>query len=149
MYESFLSLHADGESCDPAEKIISFTERYRINVRPAKVLDFLREKDGAAQKEIAAACHIEPASLTTILNGMEEKGLIRRKSLNGNRRSWHIFLTDRGKEMVEAVDKGFEELEDQAFSGISVEEQESFLKTFEKMYHNMTTLEEQKHDRTN
>src|SRR5699024_11492859 len=51
-----------------------------------KVLDFLQEKDGAAQKEIAAACHIEPASLTTILNGMEEKGLIQRKSLNGNRR---------------------------------------------------------------
>ena len=132
MYESFLSLHADGESRDPAEKIISF-----------------REKDGAAQKEIAAACHIEPASLTTILNGMEEKGLIQRKSLNGNRRSWHIFLTDRGKEMVEAVDKGFEELEDQAFSGISVEEQESFLKTFEKIYHNMKTLEEKKHDRKN
>ena len=36
-----------------------------------------------------------------------------------NRRSWHIFLTDRGKEMVEAIDKGFEELEVQAFSGIS------------------------------
>ena len=108
-----------------------------------KILDFLRENDGAAQKEIAAACHIEPASLTTILNGME------RKSLNGNRRSWHIFLTDRGKEMVEAVDKGFEELEDQAFSGISGEEQESFLKTFEKIYHNMKTLEEKKHDRKN
>ena len=51
--------------------------------------------------------------------------------------------------MVEAVDKGFEELEDQAFSGISVEEQESFLKTFEKIYHNMKTLEEKKHDRKN
>ena len=100
-----------------------------------KVLDFLREKDGAAQKEIAAACHIEPASLTTILNGMEEKGMIQRKSMNGNRRSWHIFLTDRGKEMVEAIDKGFEELEVQAFSGISGEERE-----------NLEALEEKKHD---
>ena len=80
---------------------------------------------------------------------MEEKGLIQRKSLNGNRRSWHIFLTDRGKEMVDAIDKGFEELESQAFSGISKEERESFLKTFEKIYHNMETLEEKKHDRKN
>ena len=111
-----------------------------------KVLDFLQEKDGAAQKEIAAACHIEPASLTTILNGMEEKGLIQRKSLNGNRRSWHIFLTDRGKEMTEAIGMGFEELEAQAFSGISGEERESFLKTFEKIYQNMEALEEKKHD---
>ena len=114
-----------------------------------KVLDFLREKDGAAQKEIAAACHIEPASLTTILNGMEEKGLIQRKSLNGNRRSWHIFLTDRGKEMTEAIGMGFEELEAQAFSGISGEERESFLKTFEKIYQNMEALEEKKDDRKN
>ena len=114
-----------------------------------KVLDFLQEKDGAAQKEIAAACHIEPASLTTILNGMEEKGLIQRKSLNGNRRSWHIFLTDRGKEMTEAIGMGFEELEAQAFSGISGEERESFLKTFEKIYQNMDALEEKKDDRKN
>ena len=114
-----------------------------------KVLDFLQEKDGAAQKEIAAACHIEPASLTTILNGMEEKGLIQRKSLNGNRRSWHIFLTDRGKEMTEAIGMGFEELEAQAFSGISGEERESFLKTFEKIYQNMEALEEKKDDRKN
>lgn len=114
-----------------------------------KVLDFLQEKDGAAQKEIAAACHIEPASLTTILNGMEEKGLIQRKSLNGNRRSWHIFLTDRGKEMTEAIGMGFEELEAQAFSGISREERESFLKTFEKIYQNMEVLEEKKDDRKN
>ena len=112
-------------------------------------MDFLQEKDGAAQKEIAAACHIEPASLTTILNGMEEKGLIQRKSLNGNRRSWHIFLTDRGKEMTEAIGMGFEELEAQAFSGISGEERESFLKTFEKIYQNMEALEEKKDDRKN
>ena len=114
-----------------------------------KVLDLHQKKDGAAQKEIAAACHIEPASLTTILNGMEEKGLIQRKSLNGNRRSWHIFLTDRGKEMTEAIGMGFEELEAQAFSGISREERESFLKTFEKIYQNMEALEEKKDDRKN
>ncbi len=114
-----------------------------------KVLDFLREKDGAAQKEIAAACHIEPASLTTILNGMEEKGMIQRKSLNGNRRSWHIFLTDRGKEIAAATEKRFEELEAQAFAGISGEERRSFLKTFEKIYQNMETLEGNTHDRKN
>mgnify|MGYP002796591605 CR=1 FL=1 len=92
---------------------------------------------------------IKTRTAYNMIRDAEEKGLIQRKSLNGNRRSWHIFLTDRGKEMVEAVDKGFEELEDQAFSGISGEEQESFLKTFEKIYHNMKTLEEKKHDRKN
>lgn len=51
--------------------------------------------------------------------------------------------------MTEAIGMGFEELEAQAFSGISGEERESFLKTFEKIYQNMEALEEKKDDRKN
>lgn len=43
--------------------------------------------DGAIQKEIAVFCHIEPASLTVILNGMENKGYITRQTDNGNHRT--------------------------------------------------------------
>ena len=50
-----------------------------------KVLDYLRDHNGANQKEIAAACHIEPGSLTSVLNRMEENGLIERRMLDGNR----------------------------------------------------------------
>ena len=44
-----------------------------------KVLDYLKDHDGASQKEIAAGCFIEAGSLTSILNRMEEKGLIERR----------------------------------------------------------------------
>ena len=54
-----------------------------------KVLDYLRDHNGANQKEIAAACHIEPGSLTSVLNRMEEKGLIERRMLDGNRRTFY------------------------------------------------------------
>ena len=56
-----------------------------------KVLDYLKDHDGASQKEIAAGCLIEAGSLTSILNRMEEKDLIERKMLNGNRHTFHIF----------------------------------------------------------
>ena len=62
-----------------------------------KVLDYLKDHDGASQKEIAADCFIEAGSLTSILNRMEEKGLIERRMLNGNRRTFHIFMTESGK----------------------------------------------------
>ena len=64
-----------------------------------KVLDYLKEHDGASQKEIAAGCLIEAGSLTSILNRMEEKDLIERKMLNGNRRTFHIFMTESGKKI--------------------------------------------------
>lgn len=41
-----------------------------------KILDYLKDHDGASQKEIAAGCFIEAGSLTSILNRMEEKGLM-------------------------------------------------------------------------
>ena len=55
-----------------------------------KVLDYLKDHDGASQKEIAAGCFIEAGSLTSILNRMEEKNLIERRMLNGNRRTVNI-----------------------------------------------------------
>ena len=61
-----------------------------------KILDYLLNHDGAIQKDIAVFCHIEPASLTVILSGMENKGYIKRQTDNGNRRSLHVYLTDTG-----------------------------------------------------
>ena len=82
-----------------------------------------------------------PASLTSILNRMEKQHMIERKNLNGNRRSFHIFLTDYGMELSESIEKAFLSLEQEVFSGISNAEKEQFLKIFEKLYKN-TTKEE-------
>jgi DNA-binding MarR family transcriptional regulator len=70
-----------------------------------KVLDYLKNHDGASQKEIAAGCFIEAGSLTSILNRMEEKGLIERRMLNGNRRTFHIFMTESGKKSQKLVEE--------------------------------------------
>ena len=106
-----------------------------------KVLDYLKDHDGASQKEIAAGCLIEAGSLTSILNRMEKQHMIERKNLNGNRRSFHIFLTDYGMELSESIEKAFLSLEQEVFSGISNAEKEQYLKIFEKLYKN-TTKEE-------
>ena len=42
----------------------------KLTLGQPKVLDYLWENNGAMQKDIAKGCHIEPASLSTILNGM-------------------------------------------------------------------------------
>lgn len=102
-----------------------------------KVLDYLKDHDGASQKEIAAGCFIEAGSLTSILNRMEEKGLIERRMLNGNRRTFHIFMTESGKKNQKLVEAAFEKIEEIAFSGISEEEQKRFMQTFEKIYKNL------------
>lgn len=108
-----------------------------------KVLDFLKDHDGASQKEIAAGCLIEAGSLTSILNRMEEKGLIERKMLNGNRRTFHIFMTEKGKENQKKVEQAFQKIEETAKEGISPEELGQFMEIYHRIYRNLSCVEEE------
>ena len=76
--------------------LMEILEETGLTAGQPKVLDYLGYHDGASQKEIAAHCYIEAATLTSVLNGMEAKALIERRRLNGNRRTFHIFLTQKG-----------------------------------------------------
>ena len=105
-----------------------------------KVLDYLKDHDGASQKEIAAGCLIEAGSLTSILNRMEEKGLIERKMLNGNHRTFHIFMTESGKKNQKLVEETFEKIEETALNNISEEEQKVFMEIFHRIYRNLAEI---------
>ena len=105
-----------------------------------KVLDYLKDHDGVSQKEIAAGCLIEAGSLTSILNRMEEKDLIERNMLNGNRRTFHIFMTESGKKNQKLVEEAFKKIEKTALNGISEEEQKLFMEIFCRIYRNLADM---------
>ena len=124
------------------KKLMENVKSTGLTLGQPKVLDYLKYHDGANQKEIAAGCHIEAGSLTSILNRMEEKNLIERKILNGNRRSYHIFLTEQGKESIKLISDEFEKIEEQAFDGIAEADREAFIKMFTQIYNNLKRKEE-------
>lgn len=103
-----------------------------------KVLDYLSIHDGSIQKNIAFGCQIDPATLTGILNCMEEKGLVERRTINGNHRSSHVYLTDNGREKAEKVTEAFLAVETEMFHGIEKNEREQFMLIFYKICSNMT-----------
>ncbi len=111
-----------------------------LTIGQPKILDYLKEHDGSNQKEIAKACFLEAGSLTIILNKMEEKGLIERRMLNGNRRSFHIFLTAAGKEKQQLVDRAFCEIEKEAISDIPEKDLEQFMAVYSKIYSNLSGI---------
>lgn len=110
-----------------------------------KVLDYLRCHDGAVQKDIAAACRIEPATITSVLLGMERKQLICRQAQNGNRRSLSVFLTDQGKTLAEQVAAEFAAIEAQAYQGFSQAEQTQLRALLERVQENMTEKKAHSH----
>lgn len=112
------------------KKLLEMVKSFGLTTGQPKVLDYLKDYDGASQKEIAKACGIEAGSLTSVLNRMEEKNMIERRTLNGNRRTFHIFLTPLGKELQEKVAQAFSSLEAQALDGFSEDEYRLFMKLF-------------------
>ncbi len=106
-----------------------------------KVLDYLGLHNGSVQKAIAAGCQIEPATLTGILNRMEEKGLIYRQMENGDRRSLHVYLTEEGKEKQKLVRETLESLTREILSEISPEEQQVLLECLVKICSKMIDTE--------
>lgn len=94
----------------------------QLTLGQPKVLDYLKDHDGAIQKDIAIACQIEPATITSVLLGMENKGLIVRKTLNSNRRSLYVYLTDEGRSLANRVELEFNHIESKALWGFSEEE---------------------------
>ena len=122
------------------KKLMEQVKDTGLTLGQPKVLDYLKDHDGASQKEIAAGCLIEAGSLTSILNRMEEKGLIERKMLNGNRRTFHIFMTESGKKNQKLVEETFEKIEETALNNISEEEQKVFMEIFHRIYRNLAEI---------
>mgnify|MGYP002529435060 CR=1 FL=1 len=67
------------------KRILEKVKESGLTLGQPKVLDYLKNHDGASQKEIAAGCFIEAGSLTSILNRMEEKGLIQTETVGRTR----------------------------------------------------------------
>ena len=110
-----------------------------LTIGQPKVLDYLKDHDGAGQKEIARGCHIEPGTLTTILNRMEDAGLVERRMLNGNRRSLYVFLTEKGKGQLKLVTEAFSAMEEKAFQDISETERATFMRLMHRIYENISS----------
>ena len=52
-----------------------------LSVGQPKILGFLTRHDGCMQKELAAMCDIEPATISRLLDKMEADGLISRQTV--------------------------------------------------------------------
>lgn len=115
------------------KKLMEMLEDTGLTAGQPKVLDYLGGHDGASQKEIAGHCYIEAATLTSVLNGMEAKGLIERRHLNGNRRTFHIFLTGKGWEQQKRVQEAFSKIETDTFEGMPEDQVAAFMEQYRRV----------------
>ena len=102
-----------------------------------KVLDFLAAHDGCIQKDLADHCHIKPATVTSVLAGMEKAHLIYRKQNEEDKRIWNVYLTEEGKIKQKEVRKVFEQIDEICLKDFTEEEKQQVIYLINKMYENL------------
>jgi DNA-binding MarR family transcriptional regulator len=68
------------------------------------VLFRLRQQEGLSQVDLADVLELQPISLVRLLDRLVEHGLLERRHDPKDRRANRLFLTPRGKELVDSLD---------------------------------------------
>ena len=115
-----------------------FINRIAMHRAQAGLLCRLFANDGITQSEIAEQLAVQGATVTNILQRMEEAGLVtRRRDLDDNRLV-RVFLTDAGRQKERAITEQFVQLESAVFDGISEPERAQLRRLLRQMLDNMT-----------
>lgn len=68
------------------------------------VLGYLVQNPGSIQRDIARVSRTSPASVSSLLQGLERRGLVERRTEDGNERSKRVYATPEAAELI----SGFE-----------------------------------------
>ena len=70
----------------------------------AFVLGYLVQHPGAIQRDIAEITRTSPASVSSLLQGLERRDLVERRTEGGNERSKRVYPTPAGIELIAGFD---------------------------------------------
>ena len=79
-------------------------------------------QDGQTHTELAARLHIQPATMSKMVQRMEHAGFVGRRDDPEDQRVSRVFLTDTGRAIKENVHQVWRTLEDETFAGFTLEE---------------------------
>ena len=103
-----------------------------------KILEFLLHNAGREQKEIAGFFHIEPDTVTSLLSRMKQSGLIERRRENSDNRSYHIYLTEKGKFYAQQISLLMHEADEYALTGFDENERQQFFSQLRRICANLS-----------
>ncbi len=75
-----------------------------LSHQQAFALGYLVQNPGAMQREIAQMTRTTAASVSSLLQGLERRNLVERRTENGDERSKRVYATPTGAELIAGFD---------------------------------------------
>ncbi|MEC0248721.1 MarR family winged helix-turn-helix transcriptional regulator [Paenibacillus chitinolyticus] len=117
-------------------------KEYDITPEQWSVLYRIYERDGLIQKDIAARAGKDKPTTTRILDSLEAKQFIRKQVGQGDRRSFHIYMTDKGRTLIEETISIERQTIRDAAAGLSQEQYDQLITFLHGIIDNLTLTSE-------
>lgn len=88
----------------------------------------LSHNDGQTPGQLAAKLGVRPPTITKTINRLQAQGVLDKRASEEDARQAHIFLTERGRDAIRAIEKSVRKTEKQAFKGFDKKEQKALAK---------------------
>jgi DNA-binding MarR family transcriptional regulator len=86
------------------------------------MLRALWEQEGQTHGELADQLHVQPATITKMIQRMEKTGFVVRRSDPDDQRISRVYLTNAGRAIQKAVTQVWSTLEQESFDGFTLQE---------------------------
>jgi DNA-binding MarR family transcriptional regulator len=117
----------------------AFMEQIGMHRAQAMVLCRLFLQDGLTQSEIAEQLSVQGASVTQVLQRMEEAGFVLRRRDPQDNRLVRVYLTDVGRQKERSITEQFLKLQETVFADMSDIERVLFRRMLKQVLHNMVS----------
>jgi MarR family transcriptional regulator, organic hydroperoxide resistance regulator len=115
----------------------SFMDQIDMHRAQAALLCLLFVQDGMTQSEIADQLSVQGATVTNMLQRMEEACLVTRRRDVEDNRLVRVYLTDTGREKERSIIEQFIKLQNAIFEGITDSKQADLRRMLNQMLQNM------------
>lgn len=112
-----------------------------VNHQEMRVIQFLNATGSQIMRSVADHLSLAVNSVTSIVDGLEQKELVIRNRSNADRRVILVELTEAGEQIGKAVDAAKLELYRSMLSPLSSNEQVQFLSLFRKIAQGVSQAE--------
>jgi DNA-binding MarR family transcriptional regulator len=104
------------------------------------LMRFVQASEGQSQQALAERLGIPPSRMVALVDHLEEAGLVERRADPDDRRVRELYLTRKGRGVLERASKIAIEHETRLCAGINREEREQLIDLLHKLQVNQTSL---------
>lgn len=102
-----------------------------------QVLVVLNRHEGVNQGGLAELLDVEPITVCRMVDRLQEADLVERRTDPADRRSWRLYLTSKAAGLLAQLRPMVDQLEVEAFEGISDVERLAVIATLEQLRNNL------------